>query len=295
MNDTVAVTIVTRNGKALLEECLSALSAQTWKNILVTVADNGSSDGSQEFVRRAYPQAELLEFGENAGFARPNNRAVNTAISKGADYCLLLNNDVTLMPDAIEKLVRCARENPRAGAIAPVQYYADRPDTVLSAGGNVDLRRGLVSHRRTAPATCTETGFVSGAAFFAPAEILKRTGLLHEPYFFYGEDADLSVRIMRAGFKLLCCPEARCLHRAQGSSGNGAFRLYHMTRTRLMMEARLASWPEKAYFLAFFLRNTIWGEYRALRRRGDNALADALLDGIKDWLRGRISEKYINA
>lgn len=294
MTDTVAVIIVTRNGKALLENCLAALSAQTWKDKFLIIADNGSTDGSQDFVRRSCPEAELLEFQENAGFARPNNRAIGLALAKGAKYFLLLNNDVALLPDALEHLVRCAKANPRAGALAPVQYYADRPGTVLSAGGSVDLKRGLVLHNRTAPDACSETGFVSGAAFFITAEAIRRAGQLHEPYFFYGEDADLSLRIRREGFTLLCCPEAKCLHKAQASSGNSAFRVYHMTRTRLMLESRLASWPEKTYFAAFFLKNTVLGEYRSLRR-GETELADALRDGIKDWFHNRLSEKYKNA
>ena len=98
----VTVIIPNYNGRSYLEICLAALERQTFSDKKIIVVDNGSADGSAEWVRRQYPQAEVLALEKNYGFCGAVNRGVQAADSP---YVLLLNNDTEPEPEFVEQLV----------------------------------------------------------------------------------------------------------------------------------------------------------------------------------------------
>ena len=112
----VSVVIVNYNGKHFLEACLDALRSQTYpaEFFEVIVSDNGSTDGSVEFLRSFYPWVKVIENESNLGFAGGNNIAFRAA---QGEYLVLLNNDTSPLNDWLEKLVKAAVENPSAGII----------------------------------------------------------------------------------------------------------------------------------------------------------------------------------
>jgi len=214
------------------------------------------------------------------------------ALSDGCDYLFLANNDIVLEPTTLAELVDAGESTPDVGAVGPVQLRYEDPTKVISAGGEVDWRRCLVKHYKTKPLLNREVEFLSGAAFLIKAVAVQRLGFLDESYYFYGEDVDLSTRLRRNHYQLVCVASAVIKHHVEGSSHDSAFRIYHMTRTRFILMQKHASFLDWLYFIPFFAKNGILGQYISLVHQGHWANANAIPRAILDFLCQRISPVY---
>jgi len=240
----IAVVIVNWNGRSLLDECLGSLVSQTPLPERIFLVDNGSTDGSSEHVRAAWPAVSVLETGANLGFAGGNNVGIRAALAAGADAVLLLNNDAQLLPGALERLVSALHGGGRAvAAAAPKILYRSTPDVIWAAGGRFDWWRGVavdrgLNERDTGQyAHAEEVESATACCLLVRGDAFREVGLLDESYFMYFEDADFAARLGRAGYKIMYQPEARVLHDVFGSSGGAPDRpsrlaLYYSTRNR---------------------------------------------------------------
>ena len=132
----VHILIINWNGKEHLCDCLESLLASTYSNARFVLIDNGSEDGSVEFVQAEFDdeRIEFLELGRNAGWAGGNNAGMERALEAGADYVLLLNNDTWTDPEAVSRLVEMAEADPRVGALSPKLVMFDAPWVLNSVG-----------------------------------------------------------------------------------------------------------------------------------------------------------------
>src|ERR1019366_3497405 len=112
----VAVVVLSWNGREDTLACLRSLAALDAPEPFVIVVDNGSSDGTADAVREAFPGVELIETGANLGFAGGNNAGITRALERGASHVLVLNNDVELDPHFVDALLEEAARRPDAGA-----------------------------------------------------------------------------------------------------------------------------------------------------------------------------------
>jgi GT2 family glycosyltransferase len=214
----------------------------TYPAFKLIVVDNGSTDGSQAAVRDGYPGATLIENGKNLGFGEGNNVGIRYALEHGAGWILLLNNDVVVAPDMLSALMNVAEPDPSIGILAPKIYFHDLPDTIWYAGGKVNYWTGMVSHRglrqkdRGQFDRAEDTAYITGCAMLIRRTVPERVGLF-DPIFFpaYSEDADLSTRTVRAGYRLVYVPQARLWHNVSASSGGATSPL----KTRLKVEHNL--------------------------------------------------------
>jgi GT2 family glycosyltransferase len=248
----IAAVIVNWNGRPLLDSCLRSILTQTPPPELVFLVDNGSTDGSAEHVRLAWPSVSVLETGDNLGFAGGNNVGIRAALAAGADSVLLLNNDAQLLPGALESLrLALERGESRVLAAAPKILYRSAPDVIWAAGGKFDWWRGVVVDRglneRDAGQydQAEEVQAATACCLLVRSKAFREIGLLDEAYFMYFEDADFSARLGRAGYKIVYQPQARVLHDVFGSSGGAPDRpspvaLYYSTRNRSLLIARHA-------------------------------------------------------
>ena len=110
----VSVLILTWNGLDLLRQCLPSVAASSYPNLEVVVVDNGSTDGSTEWVRERFPEVRVIRHAENLSFCRGYNRAIPEATG---DYLVLLNNDVEVPPGWLEPLVDRMEREPDLGAV----------------------------------------------------------------------------------------------------------------------------------------------------------------------------------
>lgn len=251
----IAVVIVNWNGRSLLDACLGSILQQTGPPKHIFLVDNGSTDGSSEHVRVAWPTVSVLQTGANLGFAGGNNMGIRAALAAGADAVLLLNNDAQLHPGALERLGSALeRGGPGVAAAAPKILYRSTPDVIWAAGGRFDWWRGVavdrgLNERDTGQyARAEEVQSATACCLLVRAEAFRDVGLLDETYFMYFEDADFSARLARAGYKMIYEPEAQVLHDVFGSSGGAPDRpsrlaLYYSTRNRSLFIRRHAPDP----------------------------------------------------
>ncbi len=231
----VSVVVVNWNGRRHLAGCLPALERQTVRDLEVVVVDNGSSDGSAEYVRARFPGVRLVESPRNLGFAAGNNLGISRT---SAPWVATLNNDTEPAPDWLERLLEVGESNPTVGMVASKMVFAHRPGMINSTGIALD-RVGIAWDRRGGEPdrgderTEEVFGPCAGAALYRRA-MLDEVGLFDEDFFAYLEDVDLAWRARIAGWRCLYAPRAAVshVHSATGVEGS-SFKSYHLGRNKI--------------------------------------------------------------
>lgn len=294
------VVVLNWNGRADTLRCLESLVRIERLRHAVICVDNGSTDGSQQAIRERFPEVQLIEAGANLGYAGGNNLGIRAALERGADWVVLVNNDATVAPDAIEGFERAARQRPRAGILAGKVYFADRPETIWFAGQRVSELLGYSGRPRgygrrdgaRYERVCA-TDRAVGALMAVSREVLDTVGLLDEELFAYVEDVDWALRARRAGFEVVLAPHARAWHSVSASTGGKArstHTLYYGVRNTIAVLERMrplgsaATALRRASILASF---TLHALTRANRRQALRAVRS----GFADARRGRLGPR----
>jgi GT2 family glycosyltransferase len=245
----VWLLVVNWNGAELLPPCLAALRRAA-PAARVVVVDNGSTDGSADVVAAA--GAEWVPLGENRGFAEANNVVLRRALAEGARWVGLVNPDVRVDPDWLERLVAAGEATPAAGLLQGLLLFEDRPDVVNSTGLVLDAVWRATDRdfgvplarldRRDGPVTGA-----TGGAVLLRADMLREIGLLDPAYFAYYEDVDLSLRAARAGWRSWYVGGARAYHGYEKSFGPGSpHKKYLLARNHLRVLATHLPLPAAA-------------------------------------------------
>jgi GT2 family glycosyltransferase len=217
----VDIVIPTWNGRELLAKLLPTLQAQSFGDWRLVVADNGSEDGTAEWLRTAWPAAEVVALAENRGFAA----AVNAGVAAGSgEYVALLNNDMELEPCWLEALVEALDAAPEAGAATPKQRSGHDRDLLDGAGDVIAwtggaTRRGFGEPDRGQYDTPGRIfSACAGAAVYRRAA-LDEVGPLDESFFAYLEDVDWGFRARLLGWSTLYVPASVVYHLGGATSG----------------------------------------------------------------------------
>ena len=204
----LSVVIVSYNVRSYLEQCLQSVQrALEGLEGEVFVVDNHSDDDSVKTVREHYPWVRLIENQENLGFSKANNLAIRQA---QGDYVLLLNPDTVVAEDTFQKSLKFMDEHPKAGGAGVMMCYEDGskapesrralPTPWVAALKMMGFtKRYYMSHLPWDQPCQIEV--VSGAFCLLRHEALKTVGLLDEDFFMYGEDIDLSYRLLKGGWE----------------------------------------------------------------------------------------------
>lgn len=209
---TVSVVIPTWNRCGLLLECLASLDRQSFRDLEVVVVDDGSTDGTSETLRRERPELIVVTLERNEGFAKAINAGIGRATG---EFLFLLNNDMTLEPDCLEKLLRTA-ESSSSDMMAPMVLWRDDPDVIYSVGDRL-LRNfrpesiGFRASRAEFEPPSEVFGVSAGAGLFRRT-VFDAVGLFDERFVAYFEDSDFCFRARLAGFRARACPEAVAYH-----------------------------------------------------------------------------------
>jgi GT2 family glycosyltransferase len=216
----ISVVIPNWNGLEELPACIDSLLAQTQEHRIIVV-ENGSVDGSLEFIQTNYPQVELIIHKKNKGFAGGVNAGIRKSILDD-DYVALFNNDAVADKDWLKNLVDDLQVNDDAG-IATCKFMSiDREH--LDSTGDMYTTWGLPYPRgRGETATDKYDDRVqvfgaSGGASLYRISMLKQIGLFDEDFFAYYEDVDISFRAQLAGWKVRYVPEAIAYHKIGATS-----------------------------------------------------------------------------
>lgn len=223
----LSIVIVCWNDLKVIRDCLHSIYAGTHSiDFQVIVSDNGSTDGSVEFIRQNYPQVLLIENRANLGFSKGNN--VGIRASRG-EYVLILNPDTITHDGALDKWVQFADRHPEAGGfgcrvlnpdgsyqgsarpfptiwrdliaalyLRPVAYVSDRFISDTYVGWQGDTERLI--------------DWQSGCCVMFRGDLIRQLGGFDEQFFYHREEVDLCRRVWQAGWPIIYTPEASITH-----------------------------------------------------------------------------------
>jgi GT2 family glycosyltransferase len=221
----VVVLVLNWNNWRDTNECLESLRGLDYDDWNVIVLDNGSTDGSVERIRERFPEVEIMELGENLGFAGGNNAGIRAALQRGAEYVWLLNNDTTVDPEALVAMVEKAETDPTIGAVGSAIYHTSEPQCLQAwGGGYVNFWLGRSRHF-VDPVPDEKLQFLTGASLLLRRSALESVGFLDEDFFLYWEDADYCFRLRTAGWRLAVAGGSKVWHKQTATTGKNSARL----------------------------------------------------------------------
>lgn len=230
----LSISIANHNNKECLQSCLGSIYSHTPETSFeVIVVDNGSSDGSVEVVKQAFPLVNVIENSENRGFVKANNQGIRASQGR---YVLSLNNDTVIRIGTLDGLVRFMNEHPDVGVCGPkvlnqdgsLQYQCRRSfPTILSSlfyflklhrlfPRSEHFGRYLMTYRDCD--RVSEVDSVSGCCLMARREVIDKVGILDENFIMYGDDLDWCYRIKKAGWRVCYVPDVQIVHLGGQSS-----------------------------------------------------------------------------
>ncbi len=230
--EKVAIVILNWNGQKYLEQFLPPLienSGLDW--VKIYVADNGSTDGSVDFLKENYPAIELILFDKNYGFTGGYNRALEQI---DAEYFVILNSDVEVTPDWLEPIIQFMDKNEDVAACQPkIRSYAQKEyfEYAGAAGGFIDkygypFCRGRIldtlEEDRGQYDDVREIFWATGACMFVRCNLFNKSGGFDEDFFAHMEEIDLCWRFKNSGYKIYFHPSSIVYHVGGGALPNNS-------------------------------------------------------------------------
>ena len=261
-NDTekspkVVVLILSYDGKFLLEDAVGSYLDNQYPNYEVVVIDNGSVDGTKEYVEEAFPKAQVIRLEQNRGYSGGFNFGLDYAFHQAqADYVLITNNDVKVDRNIIAELVKVAETDSKIGYVTGKAYYYDHPDTLQTVGkyedpikwngehiGNQEVDRG--QHDEVA-----ERCFIDDIFMLVSRSLYEETGAYDTTFFFQAEEYDWQARGKAAGYKVMYTPHAKLWHKESMTVGKkSAFKAYCDARNPMLV---ILTYKSPEYFRRYF-------------------------------------------
>ena len=235
MSDTVSVIIPTYNGLTYLKPCLESIERNTKWPFEVVIVDNGSEDGTQDWVVNAgfKMDGQFVRNEQNEGFAKANNKGVSVA--KG-DFICLLNNDTIVTENWLTEMMNVFSEEKACGAVGAKLVHPGKG--TIQHAGIVELSSGMPDHIYFNASMDDKRVMerkqyfgVTGACLLTPKQLYKELGGLDEAYVNGWEDMDLMQKLHRAGYRVYYEPKALVYHYESRTPGrysheNKNFTLY---------------------------------------------------------------------
>lgn len=269
----------------------------------VIVVDNGSKNLLKLPKYLRTPQVELIRSEANLGFTGGNNLGMSHAVKKyQTDYFFLLNSDAEVEKNGIQALYDALQADPQAGLAASKIYFtpglefhrrsykkSEKGKVLWYAGGSIDWPNLVAFHRgvdevdRGQFDQQTTSDYATGCAFLVKRVVTEHAGILDKHFFGYYEDMDFSIRVKKAGYKIVFVPQSVVWHMNGGSTVGGVgskFQQYYQTRNRLLVIAKHGSWRNKLTAAQFAITTLVSG-------------AEAERKGVLDFLLLRFGKQPI--
>ena len=270
----LSVIIVNYNVIYFLEQCLhSVMKAGQGIDMEVFVVDNNSVDGSVTMVKDKFPEVKLICNTDNKGFSKANNQAIHQS---SGEFVLLLNPDTVVEEDTFSKIVAFMEQHPDAGGLGV---------KMLDGKGRFlpESKRGLPTPRvafykifgfsRLFPKSKTfgkyhlgyldkdkthQVEILAGAFMLLRKSVLDKIGLLDEAFFMYGEDIDLSYRIIKAGYQNYYFPETRIIHYKGESTKKSSVNYVFVFYNAMIIFARKHFSQKNARMFSFLINLAVY-------------------------------------
>ena len=298
-SDKVCAILLNWNGKADTLECLGSLKKLAYPSVEIFLVDNGSSDGSAQAVRSAFPEVRVIENAENLGFCKGCNTGIQRALESKPGYLLLLNNDTVVDPLLVGKLKAVVDSDERIAAVNPVINIYGSKDEPYFHGTRIDWANGDLCSQYSLDFVLSgknrllETDFATWCAMLMKASVFEKVGGLDGRFFAYYEDTDWSLRAKRLGLRTVLLPETLVQHKNSRSTG-GRYSptvYFYLFRNRLLFIKKHAPVIRKLQFAHWYVTD-VFRKYGKLKA-GQPEHAQAVLDGFWSaangcWGQGRL-------
>lgn len=241
----VAIVILNWNGIKYLKQFLPSVMASTWPNLDIIVGDNGSTDGSVDFLKQNFPDVQIIQNDKNYGFTGGYNRVLEKV---DANYFILLNSDVEVPAGWIEPVIGLMESDPMIAAAAPkIRAFAEKDsfEHAGAAGGYMDVfgypfcRGRMFYEIETDRGQYQQSGEVfwaTGAAMFVKSNYWKLAGGFDERFFAHMEEIDLCWRLKNMGYKVMYCAQSEVYHVGGGTlNTENPFKTFLNFRNNLLL------------------------------------------------------------
>ncbi len=298
----VAVLILSYNGKELLEESVASYLANDYPNHRVVVVDNGSRDGTADYVKERFPDALMLRIEDNRGYSGGFNVGLEYAFRDlGADYALVTNNDVKADSGVVSALVNVARQDESIGFVTGKVFYYDHPDILQTVGKSEDPVRwngGSIGRGQKDEGQfeeIVERPFADDVFTLVSRPLYDAVGGYDPEFFLQCEEYDWQARAKSSGFRVMYTPHARIWHKESMTIGKTSpLKAFYDARNPMIVIMKHKS-PEffRAYVRAHFVRSILKGSVRILLRNGEARRAFNMWLGFFSALRWGFKHKKL--
>jgi len=282
MRNKVTIIIPNYNGLKFMEPCFKALRAQSDQNFELLVVDNGSSDGSVEWLKDHQIPSIFLE--ENTGFSGAVNVGIRESVTP---YVILLNNDTEPEIDYVREMVKAIERSPKIFSVSSKMIQLYHKDLMDDAGDMYSVlgwayQRGVGQKSSGYKRACRVFSACAGAAIYR-REVFDKIGGFDEDHFAYLEDIDVGYRAKICGYENWYCPKAVVYHVGSGTSGSkyNSFKVKLAARNNLYLNYKNMPLLQLLFNLLPILAGMAV-KYLFFRRIG---FASDYVEGVKEGIR----------
>jgi len=280
----VSLIVLTYNGKEDTLAFLESLACTDYPNYELILVDNASSDGTAEAARSRFPNARVIENGENLGFAGGMN--VGARESRGK-YVVMLNNDmIAAQKEWLSLLVDAAEADERIAVAIPMVLYRET-NKIESLGKvvpnfftKITAITTLLAHMEEDTGQFTEIIDVDSGNGLVRRDVFEKMGGFDEKMFIYFEETDFSFRVRKAGYRVVCMPRSKIWHEGSGTIKEGSyFAVYHSYKNKIRFILKDYGLFSKAAALLF---NAAYYPFLVVKYalKGRPELSRAVIDGV---------------
>jgi GT2 family glycosyltransferase len=281
----VVILILSYNGKILLEDAITSYMKNRYNNYTIVVIDNGSSDGTENYVKENFPQVKLLRLDLNRGYSGGFNAGLMYAFeTELADFALVTNNDVFADENIVSELVSVAVKDDSIGFTVGKVYYFDSKNTLQTVGmkyDNIRLNGGHIGIFETDYGQydkVEERAFADDIFTLVSRKLYNVTGGYDEEFVLQAEQFDWQMRAKSKGFKIMYTPFAKLWHKESMTIGkHSPLKLYYDARNPMIV---LLKYQDAVKFRKYFWMH-LW---RDITRASLINLKNGYIDiSIKIW------------
>ncbi|GAA5034652.1 glycosyl transferase [Marivirga lumbricoides] len=256
-NPLVSIISVHFNGTKITEEFIKSILQISYSPVEVFIVDNGSEQEPLEPLTQKYPEIKFIISEKNLGFAGGNNLAIKQA---SGEYLLFINNDTEVPINFLEPLIDHFLSHPNAGMASPLIKYFNTNIIQYAGNSKVNLltgrskRLGFKEEDHGQYDFNFKTGMIHGAALLVRDKVIEEIGLMPESFFLYYEELDWCTRAQKKGYETWVIGKSTIFHKESMSVGkNSPFKLYYMTRNRILFLRRNTEGVKRLSWVLFFL------------------------------------------
>jgi len=297
----VIILILSYNGKHLLKDGISSYLANDYPNFEVVVIDNGSTDGTKEWVEQNYPGVFVLRTEKNLGYSGGFNLGLDYAFNKNnADYVLITNNDVKADSKVISELVIVAETDPMIGFVTGKVYYYDEPDLLQSVGYYEDELKWIGGHLGNKQKDTgqfdqiEERTFSDDIFMLVKKELYENTNGYDTNFQFQAEQFDWQIRAKKKGYKIYYTPKAKIWHKDSITIGKTSpFKIYYDVRNSLVVRLKHRDKKYLRPYFKWYFKNMVGIPFIKNLAKGKIKMSASIFNGFFSALAWGLKNKKI--